>query len=114
MSENADDPGSGRGRALSDPAVAETEQAHEKSRASALFDLRKIIGGLLALYGVILIIVGLLDGPKELAKAGGIHINLWTGIGMLIVGALFLTWSMLTDDGHDRAKPQAEAAEARR
>jgi hypothetical protein len=65
----------------------------EHGASARLFDLRYLIGALLALYGVVLIIVGLLDDQAELDKAAGIRINLWMGIGMLVFGALFLLWA---------------------
>ncbi len=68
----------------------------EKASASAnLFDLRLIIGGLFTLYGVILTIVGALDSPAEVDKAAGVRINLWMGLGMLVLGLLFLLWVFL-------------------
>ena len=66
-----------------------------KSAASKLFDLRLLIGGLFTLYGVLLIIYSFFDGAAEIAKAAGIHINLWLGIGMLVLGLLFLLWARL-------------------
>ncbi|TKK83958.1 hypothetical protein FDA94_31840 [Herbidospora galbida] len=60
-----------------------------------LFDIRRILGGLFAVYGVILVVVGLLDGAEEIAKAEGVRINLWTGIGMLVLAAIFLVWERL-------------------
>lgn len=60
-----------------------------------LMDIRGVIGALFTFYGIVLIITGVLDGPAELAKADGVRINLWTGIGMLIVGVFFLAWSFL-------------------
>lgn len=63
------------------------------SAASKLFDLRYLIGGLMGLYGVVLIVVGLFDSPAEIDKAAGIRINLWMGLGMLAVGLLFLLWA---------------------
>jgi Na+/melibiose symporter-like transporter len=66
-----------------------------QSAASALFDLRTVIAILFGIYGIILTIMGFVaDTPEELAKAGGININLWTGIAMLIVAALFVTWTV--------------------
>jgi hypothetical protein len=62
-------------------------------RSTRLFDLRLIIGGMFTLYGVLLTVVGLLDSDAELAKAGGIRINLWIGLGMLLLGLLFLLWA---------------------
>lgn len=66
-----------------------------RSAASKLFDLRYLIGGLFTLYGIVLIITGLIDGSAEVHKAAGVHINLWTGIGMLVLGLLFLLWARL-------------------
>ena len=64
--------------------------------AAALFDLRTVIAVLFGIYGVILTILGLLGtSPEDLEKAGGIALNLWTGIGMIVVAGLFLTWLLL-------------------
>jgi hypothetical protein len=63
-------------------------------QAADLFDLRRIIGGLFLLYGVVLVIVGLTDGDKEIAKSAGVHINLFAGIGMLVLGGLFVAWAI--------------------
>lgn len=71
------------------------DEVVSRSAASKLFDIRYLIGALFTLYGVVLIVVGLFDNGAEIAKAAGIAINLWTGIGMLIVGLLFLTWARL-------------------
>jgi len=62
------------------------------SAASKLFDLRVLIGGLFTVYGVVLTIVGLLASEAALAKASGININLWMGLGMLALGVFFLVW----------------------
>ena len=78
------------------------ESGSTGKKVAKLFDLRLLIGGLFTVYGIVLIIAGLADGKKELAKASGIRINLWTGLGMLVVGLLFLLWARLTDDGHKR------------
>ena len=64
--------------------------------AAALFDLRSIIALLFAVYGVVLTVTGAVGTSQaELDKAGGIDINLWTGIVMLVVAALFITWVAL-------------------
>lgn len=66
------------------------------SAASQLFDLRIVIALLFGIYGVILTIMGIIgDTQAELDKAGGLHINLWTGIGMLVVAAAFVLWQRL-------------------
>lgn len=66
-----------------------------KSAAAKLFDIRIMIGGLFVVYGVILTIYGFVTTPAELAKAAGININLWLGLGMLVLGGLFLLWAKL-------------------
>jgi hypothetical protein len=68
------------------------ESTEPRSAAAKLFDLRVLIGGLFTFYGVVLIIAGILANAAEIQKASGININLWMGIGMLIVGLLFLLW----------------------
>ncbi|HXL16332.1 MAG TPA: hypothetical protein VN961_02300, partial [Streptosporangiaceae bacterium] len=63
-----------------------------QSAAAKLFDLRVLIGGLFLLYGAMLTVAGFFTSSKELAKASQININLWMGIGMLVVGAFFAGW----------------------
>ncbi|WP_218566651.1 hypothetical protein [Vallicoccus soli] len=60
------------------------------------FDVRTVIGALLVVYGVILTVMGLFFTTEEqLAKADDLNINLWTGLGLLVVGGLFLLWVRL-------------------
>ena len=95
-------------------------------RAANLFDLRRIIGGVFLVWGVLLIILGLTDSEEEANKAAGININLWAGIGMFVVGAIFLAWALTrplgtelreTDEGepgssHTHAAPRGVDAAA--
>ena len=80
-----------------DPHIAQAEQAEldaeQARRAANLFDLRRIIGGLFAIYGVILVILGLGASDAEIDKAAGWNLNLWVGVAMLITAALFLAWA---------------------
>ena len=64
-------------------------------QAANLFDLRRIIGGLFILYGVILVVMGLNESQAEINRAAGVHINLWAGLGMLALGGLFLVWAFM-------------------
>jgi hypothetical protein len=64
------------------------------SRAANRFDIRRIIGGLFGLYGIVLVAVGLLGSHHIKVKASGININLWTGLGMLVVAALMIGWAL--------------------
>ena len=78
--------------------ITETEEAEARDRATgmtSLFDLRMVIGGLLALYGVILTVMGLFASDDAKAKAAGININLWAGLVILAGGAVFLAWVAL-------------------
>jgi len=69
--------------------VAKTD-AHR----ARLFDIRTIIGALMGTYGVILLLLGIFGDP-ETDKTGGTNANLWAGLAMLVVGALFLAWVLL-------------------
>ena len=97
--------------------IAKTEEAEARDRATgmaSLFDLRMVIGGLLALYGVILTVMGLFASEDAKAKAAGININLWAGLVILAGGAIFLAWVVLrplrAEDLHDTDtdRPRAE------
>jgi hypothetical protein len=80
------------------PGTSETEVSDEEelraARAANRFDIRRLIGGLFLLYGVVLTIIGLVGSSHVKNKAAGININLWTGIGMLIFGALMVFWAL--------------------
>jgi hypothetical protein len=69
-----------------------SETAEQRSAAARLFDVRRVIGGLFFIYGVIVTLIGLFDSDADLEKAQGVRINLWTGLGMLLLGVLFLLW----------------------
>jgi hypothetical protein len=88
-----------------DDLIAQSEQAEKEARggedddraakAANLFDLRRIIGGLFAIYGVILFVLGLGADQKELDKAAGWNLNLWVGLAMIIVAAIFIGWALM-------------------
>ncbi|MGI8666355.1 MAG: hypothetical protein ACR2N4_10035 [Jatrophihabitans sp.] len=74
------------------PAAGDTPT----SAAAKLFDIRLLIGGLFTLYGVMLTIAGFFTSSSARHKASDVNINLWLGIGMLVVGLLFLLWRQLS------------------
>ncbi|WP_405139516.1 hypothetical protein OG589_23360 [Sphaerisporangium sp. NBC_01403] len=83
-----------------------------RRRVARLFDIRRIIGALFLLYGVILSVVGLLDDKAAVDKAEGVRINLWTGIAMIVVGAVFLLWERLRPlDAPDASHSEEEDTE---
>jgi hypothetical protein len=102
-----------------DDLIERTQEAEEQQgggremEAANLFDLRRIIGGLFTLYGIVLIIVGLGDSQSEIAKSAGVHINLWAGIGMLAMGLLFLLWAFARPLGKQLAEAEAESQQSR-
>jgi hypothetical protein len=78
---------------------------NRKKRAARLFDVRRVIGGLFVVYGVIVLLLGIFDSPAEIDKAQGVRINLWMGIAMLALGLLMLLWLRLSPP---EASPGAE------
>src|SRR3954447_12705408 len=62
-------------------------------RAANLFDLRRIIGGVFTAWGILLTLLGLFGSDAENNKAAGLNINLIAGLGMLILGVVFLVWA---------------------
>ncbi|MEU0215820.1 hypothetical protein ABZ281_12130 [Streptomyces sp. NPDC006265] len=72
-----------------------TELQGKSATAARLFDIRRIIGGLFVVYGVIVTIAGLTASDADIDKAAGVNINLWTGLGMLLLGLFFLAWLKL-------------------
>ena len=73
-------------------------------RAANLFDLRRIIGGLFVVYGVLLTVLGLFDSQEEIDKAAGVNINLWAGLGMLVFGLLMIVWALTRPLGDELVK----------
>ncbi|MFF7720815.1 hypothetical protein ACFZDB_15740 [Streptomyces luteogriseus] len=72
-----------------------TELQGKSATAARLFDIRRIIGGLFVVYGVIVTLAGLTASDADIDKAAGVNINLWTGLGMLALGVFFLAWLWL-------------------
>src|SRR4051794_33802631 len=97
-----------------DRLIAESEKAEEESRAQRaanLFDLRRILGGLFMVYGVILTILGITDSQKEIDKAAGVNINLYTGLAMIAVAILFLIWAFTRPLSKQLEEAEREKAE---
>jgi hypothetical protein len=77
-------------------AASNSELSDEEKRAyvrsTRRFDLRNLLGALFGLYGVIVTILGIVNRTADNKQTGGIDINLWAGLAMLVVGALFFLW----------------------
>lgn len=92
-SPTPDDRGDQSGR----PAPTQADEGGAGSRqghSAGLFDVRTFIGALLGIYGIVLTLMGLF-GDKELEKTGGWNANLWTGLVLIVVAAVFLIWARL-------------------
>ena len=66
----------------------------EKKHTAGALDIRNIIGGLLGVYGVILLLLGLF-GDKALDKTGDVNANLWAGLALIAVSVAFIVWAVL-------------------
>ena len=68
-----------------------SQQENGSSRAkrtAGAFDVRFIIGGLLGVYGLVLVIVGVVNSE-------GRQINLLAGLGMLATALVFGAWARI-------------------
>jgi hypothetical protein len=75
------------------PTGESDEDEAEAARAANKFDIRRLIGALFILYSLILIALGIFGSHAIKHKAAGINVDLWTGLGMLVVGLLMLFWA---------------------
>ena len=89
-------------------STAASEGAANVAQAANLFDLRRIIGGVFGVWGVLLIILGITDSDAEIAKAADVNINLWAGLGMLAISAFFLIWAFTRPLGEQLAESESE------
>jgi LPXTG-motif cell wall-anchored protein len=54
------------------------------------FDIRKPIGGLFCVIGALLVLSDLRYGASVAPGSTGSHVNLWTGLLMLLAGGIAL------------------------
>ncbi len=83
---------------MSDEPMASTgatdEDEIQAARAANRFDIRRIIGGVFIVYSLILIALGIFGSHTVKNKAAGINVDLWTGLAMLVFGALMIFWAL--------------------
>jgi hypothetical protein len=73
-----------------------TEKRGGRGRTAGAYDVRTFIAGLIGVYGIVLVIMGLVsNSADDRAKAGGVDANLWAGIVMVVVAAGFALWTWL-------------------
>jgi drug/metabolite transporter (DMT)-like permease len=69
-------------------------ESEPRAHKAGAFDIRLIIALLVGVYGVILTVMGIgFTSDEQIKKAADVNINLWAGIGMLVVSALFIIWA---------------------
>jgi hypothetical protein len=67
-----------------------------RKHTAGAFDVRVLIAGLIGLYGVVLVIVGLVgNSADDNTKTGSVNANLWAGIVMVVVAIGFAVWARL-------------------
>ncbi len=76
------------------PTGANEEEEVKAAKAANRFDIRRLIGGLFILYGLILTALGIFGSEAVKNKAAGININLWTGLGLLLFAGLMIFWAL--------------------
>ena len=65
----------------------------EVERATSLLDIRRIIGSVLGIYGVLLVGAGVFGDHEVKNKAAGVNINLWVGLALLVACGVFWAWA---------------------
>lgn len=76
--------------------VPADEVDEREARAVRAFDIRTISAALLGIYGLVTLVMGLVAVTDEdLERAGGMNVNLVTGIVLVVVAAGFLLWVRL-------------------
>ncbi len=74
-----------------EPQVSE----EEAKKAANLLDIRRIIGGVLLLYGLLITGAGIFGSDSDKHQAAGVNINLYAGLAILVAGVLFLVWALV-------------------
>jgi hypothetical protein len=75
------------------------------SKFTRLFDIRNVIGALMAIYGVVLTIAGFAPALLREREKGstnnpvdlyfGTEANWWVGLSLIAVAVVFFAWAML-------------------
>lgn len=80
----------------SHPGTPPRDASEGATHQAGAFDIRTFIALLIGIYGVVLVVTGLVGtSDEELARADGLNINLWAGLGMVVVAAAFVAWARL-------------------
>jgi hypothetical protein len=92
---------------MSSAAGGDAGRTGGSKHVAGAFDVRNIIAGLIGVYGVVLVIVGLVaDGAAQRKKTGDVNADLWAGIVMVAVALAFVLWSRLRPVVVDTGEPE--------
>ncbi|MCA5893612.1 hypothetical protein LEP48_09645 [Isoptericola sp. NEAU-Y5] len=62
------------------------------THAARAFDIRTIIGAVLGIYGVVLLVMGLVGAGETAGRHADSEVNLWTGVALTAAALSFLLW----------------------
>jgi hypothetical protein len=79
---------------MSSPELTPAQRRAET--LAKVFDLRMFIGSLFVIFGVVVTVQGLTASDADIDKAVGINLALWTGLLMLVTGAIFVAWTLIS------------------
>ena len=86
----------------------EQADAEAQRRFADLFDLRRIIGALFVVYGLVLLVLGIGASDADIEQAAGVNVNLWMGLALLVVGAIFIAWALARPVGAELVADQQQ------
>jgi hypothetical protein len=77
---------------MSTPARQDGGRKH----TAGAYDVRTFIAGLIGLYGVVLVLMGIFaDDAAAKEKTGDVNANLWAGLVMVLAAIAFAVWVRL-------------------
>ena len=79
---------------MDEPKPISDEEEARAARLANRFDIRRLIGAVFLLYGLVLTALGVFGSSHVKNKAAGLNIDLWAGIGMLVFAGLMLAWAL--------------------
>lgn len=91
---------------------ARNDNQTPRRHTAGLFDIRNIVGSLLGIYGVVLVLVGLIGGSSTAHVSGGGGTNIVVGVVLIAVAVFFLMWTRLRPTVVDDVALEREKAEA--
>jgi hypothetical protein len=80
---------------VEEPRHITDEEEARAARLANRFDIRRLIGGVFLIYGLVLTALGVFGTSHVKNKAAGLNIDLWAGLGMLVFAALMIAWALL-------------------